>query len=116
MLNRTIFFRHLNSFQPLRKALRNILLHETLLADAGRIPLPCSWSVVYVRQHDGSNSFVIRSKLTFSDAVVREEHFVGMGYYQLVFFTISVAFILSSTPNSRLCRSLPCAVHSMKAT
>src|SRR5262245_40171006 len=115
MLNGTVLFRHLDSLQPLRETLRNILLHEALLPDAGRISLHCYWPVAYVRQHDRSDRFVIGSELTFGDAI-REEHFVGMSNYQLAPLTISSGFLLSSTPRSRLCRSLPCAVHSMNAT
>src|SRR5438874_1714435 len=115
MVNDAVFLRHVDALEPVGEALRDALLPEAFLIDAGRIPLHRDRPPANVRQQHRRDRFVVRRELAFGDAVLGEQHFLGMRDHGAS-RTTSRAALSKRTPSSRGWRSLPCTVHSMKAT
>jgi hypothetical protein len=57
---------------------RDVLLPESLLADAGRIPLHRDRPPGQVRQHDGGHRLVVGGQVALGDPVLREENLLGV--------------------------------------
>src|SRR5947207_6820179 len=74
MMHAPAFLRNLDALQPLREALRNVLLKEARLADAAVEALHRNRTTAEVRQHECRDRSVIRGELALGDSVVREEH------------------------------------------
>ena len=68
-----------------------------------------------VRQHERRDHFVVRRQLALGNSVVGKQNFFGMRDHH-VSLTTSRGDLSMRTPSNRGWRSLPCTVHSMKAT
>src|SRR5205814_5435663 len=101
--------------EPVGEALRDVLLPEAFLPDARRISLHRHRTSADVRHEQRRDRFVVARQLALGNAVVGEEDFVGVRDHGAS-RTTSRASLSKRTPSSRGCRSLPCTVHSMKAT
>src|SRR5262245_2647528 len=112
MMDDPVFFWNLDSFEPVRKSFRDILLPEPFLANPRRVPLHRHRPPAQMRQHDGRDRLVVRSELALRDAVFGEEDLVWMRDHRDS-RTTSRADLSKRTPSSRGWRSFPCTVHSM---
>src|SRR5688500_17611023 len=115
MLHRPTLLRDFGDRQPVGRPPVDGLLEEPLLANAFMKALHGDRTTAQVWQHERSDRFVIRGHLSLRNAVVREEHLLGMGDHDRSHVT-SRGFRSVRTPNKREWRSLPWLVHSMKAT
>src|SRR5262249_39732239 len=91
-----------------------VLLEKSLLADATMIPFHRDGTAADMWQHERRDGLVIRGELALGDPVVREQDLVRMRNHDIS-RTTSRADLSVRRPSKRECRSLPCAVHSMKA-
>src|SRR5262249_54199890 len=110
-----VLLEHLYTREPLRKPLGDVLLHEALLVDARRITLHGHRPAAQMRQHHRGHVLVVVRELALGDAIGREQHLLRMRDHALSLVT-SRATLSCRSPTKRGCRSLPCCVHSMKAT
>ena len=110
------FFGASTRLQPGREAVDDVLLQEALGADARRKPLHRDRPAAQVRQHHRRDQVVVGGQLALGDAVVGEEHLVGMRDGHGRSRTTSRAALSSRRPSSRGWRSLSYGVHSVKAT
>src|SRR5262245_38829061 len=115
MMNDTIFFFHLYSFQPFGKSFGNIFLDEPRFCDSVGKTLHRDRSSANVRQHDRSDPFIVSRELALGNSIIRKEDLLGVCDH-VVSLVISQATLSVRTPNNRGCRNLPCVVHSIKAT
>ena len=107
-----VLLRHLDALEPVGKSLRDVLLPEALLADAGRVALHRDRAALDVRQDHRRHRFVVRRQVALRDPIVREQEFFGMRDHDSL--TTSRAALSKRTPIRRGCRSLLLPVHSMK--
>ena len=66
------------------KSLRDVLLPEALLADAGGIALHRDRPAAEVRQHHRRDRFVVGGQLALGDPVVGKQHLLGMRDHALL--------------------------------
>src|SRR6478735_8691480 len=74
MVYHAILLRDLDTLQPRREALRDVLLPEPLGADAGGIAFHRDRPATQVRQDHRRHRLVIRRDLALGDPVFGEEH------------------------------------------
>src|SRR4051812_37998055 len=110
-----ILLRYFDALQPRREPSRDVLLHNTLAADAGRVALHGDWSAADMRQHNRGDGLVVRSHFALRNAILREQYLLRVRDHGASLKT-SRAALSMRTPSNRGCRSLPCTVHSMNAT
>ena len=79
MMDDAVLLRHLDSLEPVGKSLRDVLLPEALLADAGRVALHRDRAARDVRQDHRRHRLVIRRQVTLRDPIIREQDFFRMG-------------------------------------
>src|SRR5688572_5941704 len=115
MVHDAVFFRNLDALQPGRKALGDVLLPESLGADAGGIPFHREWPPAQMWQDHRRHCLVVRRHVSLGDPVVGEQHLLRMRDHACS-LTTSCAFLSKRTPISLGCLSLLLPVHSMNAT
>src|SRR3989441_12533841 len=115
MMHDAVFLGDFDPLQPFRKPFRHVFLEKSLFGDAGRKAFHGDGTANDMRQHDGRNHLVISGKVAFCNPVIREQDLFGMGDHH-VSLTTSRGDLSWRMPTSREWRSLPCTVHSMKAT
>src|SRR4029453_11764576 len=78
MVHRAIFLGHFDTLQPRGKPFRNILVKETLLANARWVSFQGDRPLANVREHDRRDRFVIRRELALGDPIVWKQHLLGV--------------------------------------
>ena len=119
MVHGAVFLGHRDALEPGGKPLHDVFLKDSLLTDAAIEPLERDGSPEDVRKHQRRDHLVIRSKIGFGNAVIREENFLRVRDDDVLHElsrTHSRGRLSVRTSMSRECRSLPCSVHSMNDT
>src|ERR1051326_488224 len=115
VVNDAVLLRNLDALQPIRKALRDIFLDKTFLTDARGETLHRHRPLNDMRQHHACNHFVVRREVSLGNSVIRKQNLFSMRDHNVSLTTCRGDLSLR-IPNSLGWRSLPCVVHSMKAT
>ena len=102
MVDGAVLLRHLDALEPGREALRHVLLQEPLLADAGGIALHRDRPAAEVRQHHRRDRLVVGGQLALGDAVVREQHLLGMRDHGVSRTTSRAALSIADAEQARM--------------
>ena len=79
VVDRAALLRHLDALQPGREALHDVLLQEALRADARREALHRDRAAARCAAASAARRLVVGGQLALGDAVVGEQHLLGMG-------------------------------------
>src|SRR4029079_12039554 len=78
MMDDAAFLRDLDTLEPGGKPLLDVLLEETLLANAAVVALERDRAVAHVRQQGRRDRFVVRGEVALRNSVIRKQHLVRM--------------------------------------
>src|SRR6185503_16079179 len=109
MMDDAVLFGDLDAPQPLRKPLRDVLLPESLLADAGGVTFHRDRPPAQMGEDHGRHGLVVGCQIALGNPVIGEEHLLGMRDHcsSLVTWRAFSISLPGRTPIRRGCRSLP---------